>query len=79
MANGSMEMKAVIDRFEGEIAVLAPSAGGKPINLPKAALPQDAQSGDTVELVKGRWAIDRDDTEARRLRISEKARRIFRE
>jgi hypothetical protein len=72
-------MKAVIDRFEGELAVLTPPAGGKPISLPKAVLPQDAAAGDTVELVKGKWTIDRDDTEERRKRITEKARMLFKE
>lgn len=72
-------MKAVIDRFEGDIAVLVPVAGGKPIALPKTALPQDAAGGDTVELARGRWTIDRDDTEERRKRITEKARQVFRE
>ena len=61
-------MKAIIDRFEGEMAVLSPAAGGKPISLPKSALPQEAACGDTVELAKGRWTIDRDDTEDRRRR-----------
>ena len=72
-------MKAVIDRFEGDTAVLVPTAGGKPIALPKTALPQDAASGDTVELAKGRWTIDREDTAERRKRITEKAHQLFRE
>lgn len=72
-------MKAIIDRFEGETAVLVPVGGGKPINLPKGVLQQDIATGDTVELIKGRWMIDRDDTEQRRKRISEKSRQIFRE
>lgn len=72
-------MKAIIDRFEGETAVLVPAGGGKPFNLPKSALPEGAAGGTTVELARGRWVIDGEDTEERRKRISEKARRLFRE
>lgn len=72
-------MKAVIDRFEGETAVLTPAGGGKPFNLPKAALPADAAGGATVELIKGSWIVDADDTADRRKRIADKARRVFRE
>jgi hypothetical protein len=72
-------MKAVIDRFEGEQAVLTPAGGGRPFTLPKAALPENAAGGDTVELVRNSWVILRDETEERRKRISDKARRLFRE
>ena len=71
-------MKAVIDRFEGEQAVLTPSGGGRPFTLPKAALPR-AAAGDTVELVKNSWVVLQDETEERRKRIADKARRLFRE
>jgi hypothetical protein len=71
-------MKAIIDRFEGETAVLTLAGGGKPISLHKAVLPPDATGGDTVELVKGRWVVDRGDTEERRKRIAEKSRQLFR-
>ena len=72
-------MKAIIDRMEGETAVLTPAGGGKPINLPKGALPAEAKGGDTVELVKGKWIVLTGETEERRKRIAEKARRLFRE
>ncbi len=72
-------MKAIIDRFEGETAVLTPKGGGRPMNLPKAALPREAAQGSTVELVRGSWTLDEEDTSARRKRIAEKARQLFRE
>jgi hypothetical protein len=72
-------MKAIIDRFEGETAVLTPAGGGKPFNLAKAVLPNDAASGSTVELIKGSWVILGADSDARRKRISEKARQLFRD
>jgi len=64
-------MKAILDRFEGDIAVLVPQREAS-YSMPKTALPQDAANGDTVELVKGRWIIDREDTAERRKRITEK-------
>lgn len=70
-------MKAIIDRFEGETAVLTPKGGGKPMNLPKAALPRDAAPGATVELAHGSWVLDVEDTNARRKRIADKARLIY--
>lgn len=72
-------MKAIVDRFEGETAVLTPAGGGRPFNLPKSALPKDAAGGATVALVKGCWVLDAEDTGERRKRIADKARRLFRE
>jgi hypothetical protein len=72
-------MKAIIDRFEGDFAVLTPAGGGKPINLPKSALPAEVTDGATVELVKGSWLALKDETEERRKRITDKGRRIFKE
>lgn len=71
-------MKAVIDRYEGEHAVLTPAGGGKPMTLPKGALPGDAGPGDTVELTKAGWVKRGDETEERRKRIAEKKRELFR-
>lgn len=70
-------MKVIIDRFEGEQAVLTPMGGGKPINIAKTALPGDAEAGATVELVHGSWTVCRGETEERKKRIAEKARRLF--
>jgi hypothetical protein len=72
-------MKVILDRFEGETAVLVPAGGGKPINLPKGVLQQEAAAGDTLELIRGRWIINGGDTEERRTRIAEKARQLFRD
>ena len=72
-------MKAYINRFEGEIAVLNPAGGGQQINLHRSALSKDAKDGDTVELIKGRWTVNKDETEESRKRITDKARQLFRE
>jgi hypothetical protein len=71
------QMKAIIDRFEGEFAVFTPVGGGKPFNIAKAALPGDAVAGTTVELARGSWTVCKGETEARRKSIADKARRIF--
>lgn len=72
-------MKATINRFEGEFAVMIPSGSSQPFNLPKSAVPAGAGEGTTLELLHGSWVIDAADSEERRRRIAEKARRLFSE
>lgn len=72
-------MKAIVDRFEGEFAVLTPVGGSRPFNLAKAVLPAGTAEGDTVELSHGSWTVRGDETDDRRKRIMEKARRLFNE
>lgn len=72
-------MKAILDRFEGDQAVLTPVGGGKPFTLPKGALPPEASSGHTLELNKNRWMIQTGETEERRKSIAGKARRLYRD
>ncbi len=72
-------MKAVIDRFEGDQAVLTPVGGAGVFSLPKGELPPGAAPGCTVERQESGWVILADDTAARRRRVAEKARRLFRD
>ena len=44
---GSDDMRVIIDRFEGDIAVV--ELDGETLNVPRALFP-DAREGDTVEL-----------------------------
>ena len=52
----------VIDRFEGDCAVVETERGL--INIPRADLPMDAKEGDTLRLI-----LDADETVARKKRI----------
>ena len=54
-------MKAVIDRLEGEYAVL--DIQGKIENIKKNQLPPDAREGDILVKKDGQWIIDRKSSE----------------
>jgi len=62
----------IIDRFEGECAVVETDTGM--INIPRADLPTGAKEGDTLKLV-----IDADDTKARKKRINNMMNNLFKD
>ena len=64
-------MKAVIDRIEGEFAVLEMDAGAF-ANLPRVLLPEGAKEGDTLVI-----SVDREDTEERKKKIDGMMNRLF--
>ena len=70
-----MPIKATIDRFEGEIAVLLVGPEQTPVNVPRSDLPQDASQGDMVRL---EGYIDWEEAEKRREEIKEKIERLKR-
>lgn len=61
-----VELRAVIDRFEGDLAVLLVGDEEYRLDVPRRFLPAGVREGDV--LVLG-WKIDRRETEARRERI----------
>ena len=63
-------MQAIIDRFEGEYAVLEIEAG-KFVDLPRVLVP-DAAEGDVINIT-----VDRAATEQRRARIGELIDQLF--
>lgn len=75
---------AVIDRFEGEWAVLLFGAEGMVVNVPRLHLPPGAQEGAWVQITfagEGRGEIlaiilDDDETERVRQRIAAKLERL---
>jgi hypothetical protein len=71
-------MKAIIDHFEGDIAVLVPQGGGASFNLHRKELPDHVAGGDTVEQSASGWIMLYEETEARKARIAEKAKKLFR-
>lgn len=59
-------MRAVIDRFEGDLAVVLVGEEEYRLQVPRRFLPRGAREGDVLVL---RWEIDRQETEARRQRV----------
>lgn len=57
-------MKMIIDRFEGEYAVVELD-NKKFVNIPKEALPPDVKDGDVIEII-----IRLDESRRRKERIS---------
>lgn len=75
--------QAVIDRFEGEVAVLLVGEGRQPLDVPRAQLPRQAGPGQwlRVEIADGQVAraeLDPEATEAAQRRIQEKLGRLRR-
>ncbi|NLY11299.1 MAG: DUF3006 domain-containing protein [Firmicutes bacterium] len=62
-----MEFQAVIDRFEGEWAVLLVGEKEYVVNFPKELLPKGAKEGDHLS---GNFRIDQDSTEQARQRVT---------
>lgn len=63
-------MKVIIDRFEGDFAVVEVEKGVM-ADLPRLLVP-DGREGDVVSI-----EIDRDETKARTDRIAEKAKKLW--
>lgn len=67
--------KYIIDRFEGEFAVLERESGGT-IDIARTSLP-DANEGDVVILENGSYRVDRSETDKRKELIAQKMRKLF--
>lgn len=64
-------MRFIIDRFEGDFAVIE-SIKGEMINIPKTIVPREATEGDVLNIT-----VDRDASEEREHRIKEKFNRLL--
>lgn len=64
----------VIDRFEGDLAVVETDSGIK--TIPVELLPNEAREGDILEFVGSRYMIDATATAERRRRILSKYRQL---
>ncbi len=69
-------MMMIIDRFEGDLAVISmyDEATGEVFykNLPADWLPDDAAEGDVLVKADGRYAVDTKETEKRRAAAADK-------
>lgn len=61
----------VIDRFEGDIAVLE-DADGKMVDVARGLLPKGAKEGDCLVLDGARYVLDEAETKERAARIQRK-------
>ncbi len=66
-------MKAVIDRFEGDYAVLLVGKDETMVNLPKNLLPEGAREGSWLSIT---LLLDPEETSSREKRIAEKLQRL---
>ena len=55
-------MRAVIDRFEGNVAVLELNDGESFADVDRSTLPEGAHEGDALVGEKGAWLVDEDAT-----------------
>ena len=66
----------IIDRFEGETAVLEGTGGGMR-DIPRGELPPDARPGDVLRYENGAFRIDARATGERRADIEQRMRDLF--
>ncbi len=65
----------IIDRFEGDNAVVETDGGMIVINV--SELPENAREGDVLTLENGRYAVDCKASEERRSKASDRLRKLF--
>lgn len=68
-------MRAVIDRFEGELAVIEFEDGYK--NIPRQMLPDEAREGDVLVLQDEHWIIDSEATYRRKEKTQKLAEELW--
>lgn len=66
----------IIDRFEGELAVLETDNGM--ITVSRSSVSPEAQEGDVLRFENGVYLPDREATEARRAAVREKLNKLRR-
>ena len=67
----------IIDRFEGEYAVLETDSDMK--NVLRDMLPEEAREGDVVELKNGAYTVNKKAAEKRRRELREKLKKLQKE
>ncbi|HBQ25586.1 MAG TPA: DUF3006 domain-containing protein [Syntrophomonas sp.] len=68
-------MRAVIDRFEGELAVMEFEDGCK--NIPRQVLPTEAREGDVLVFQDEQWRVDVEATGKRKEKIEKLAEELW--
>lgn len=70
-------MQYVVDRFEGNLAVLVSKQDSSVKNVERGLLPEGVEAGWTVFEEGGCWLADLDDTLSRKERIRAKMAEVF--
>lgn len=67
-------MTMILDRFEGDYAVLELTDGGETMykQLPADWLPEDAAEGDVLVKAEGKYVVDTQETAKRRAKAAAK-------
>ena len=65
----------ILERFEGDIAVLETDEGT--LNISRYELPKEACDGDVLVFSDDCWSIDRDRTNERRAAMRSRMRRLI--
>lgn len=68
-------LKFILDRFEGDYAVLEKEEGGT-IDILKEKV-NGAREGDVLLFEKGKYTVSEEETHIRKKRIEEKMRKLF--
>ena len=71
-------MQWIIDRFEGNLAILENPETLKIKEYPKSKLPKEAKEGDVLTERGGKMNIDQNETKTRAERIRERFNRLKR-
>ena len=69
-------MSWIIDRFEGDFAVLENVDSQNILEVRRSELPRGVKEGQVIRIVDGRYFIDLQGTAKRRERIKEKFERL---
>jgi len=72
-------MKFIIDRFEGNYAILQNSETTEMSEIEKTELPDEAKEGDVLLFEGGEFVVDNEETMRRAKRIADKMDSIWEE
>ncbi|TPV42327.1 DUF3006 domain-containing protein [Bacillus dicomae] len=67
--------RGIIDRFEGELAVI--EINNITIDVPKSKLPSAAKEGDVLIIENDKYTIDKDETDKKRREIQNLMDKLF--
>lgn len=70
-------MRIIIDRFEGDFAVVETENGS--IDIPRSVLPTDAKAGDILKKSADGYTVLKRETSERRKRLLEMTKRLTKE
>ena len=75
MREGTPEMRAIVDRLEGDVAVLEVD-GDRYVDVPLAELPQSIREGDVLDGEPGSW-VPNEDEKSRLARNADLMSKLF--